>query len=1437
MTLPSGTRLGSFEISGALGAGGMGEVYRARDTKLGREVAIKVLPEGFAEDQDRLARFEREAKLLAALDHPNICAVYDLQEADGTQFIVMQLIEGETLADRIAQGPITLEEALPMFGQIAEALEAAHEQGIVHRDLKPQNIIVSEDGKVKVLDFGIAKPFQRTSSPTDPTRLSALDPGALTAEASAIGTPSYMSPEQARGKPVDKRTDIWAFGCTFYEALTGGRPFQGDTASDTLVKVLEHDPDWTALHGDTPPTIQAFLHRCLEKEPRRRLRDMGDIAISLEDAAESLKRDSLQPQDIHKKASSPAVPVWARAMGALAAFAVILMAGMWIGRSGEDRGRQSFESAESASPSAQPHIASLAVLPLENHSPQGDQDYFAESMTEAITAELAKIRALSIRGRTSAMQYKDTELEIPEVAEALKVDALIEGSVTRDGEDVRINVRLMHGATDTQLWTGSYTETITSVLKLQSDVALAIAGAINTEITGEEEQRIATLREVDPKAHEAYVLGQHFWYVRSRESSELSVQYFKDAVRIDPEFAEAWVGLGFAYIELGDYGYEEAEAAKPEARDAFQRAIAIDPNLGDAYAGLTEIAMSYDYDWAAAKSYGERALALAPNSARAHTRYGLYLMAVGEKEKLYSHALKALAIDGDDPHIVTLVAYEFAYCDRVEEAKAIMERLIESQPDNLDGYGVLAYRYLHLEREQEALSALRRYLTLYNEPPEASVDYAYMMATFHHAEQARTILGAALRSKSDRGIDATLVADTYVVLGELDLAFEWYERAIAEKPWPVIGFKVRPYLSKYLGDPRYQRLREDERFWEMADRIGFPLFPRDHPGHADEQRWIARKAAEDALAAQPKPVKRLTIPLPVAQRLSAPALALFANALALSPDGTRLVYAADIGGTRQLVLRWLDKFDGKPIPGTFDGRCPFFSPDGLSIGFIAEGALKTVSIKDGARGGALRTLCRAYDLNPSWGKDGFIYFTSLTDPAIYRVRATGKTPEPEPITTLKKGDEGEEDEIGHTDPSILPGKKALLFVSARRVELRDCKIEVLSIKTRERRVLVERAHSPRYVPTGHLVYAREGTLMARPFDVDDLEWTGPEVRLREHRIATRNAVPFQWTWSADEGTLVYVAAGGGVDRTLVWVDRKGIPTPVNIPPGPYNILSLSPKADRSVVSFDDLSDIWIYNLDRPQPTRLQLTSDSGFNVNPLWMPKSDRVVFTSWRQGKMGLYSKKTDATGSVECLLARPNSYATSCTHDEKLLALHELGEHRTGVNIWMLPLEDDAAAEPFLDTDDNEACAVFSPDGRWVAYASNETGQYEIYVRPLDPEEGTRQQISFEGGVFPLWVQETHELFYWSVDEDEDNVKIMAVAIKTEPTFEKTDDPKMLFKGQYRAPFQSTRPYDTVDGQRFLMMMDSEETDATSAPTELIIVENWFEELKDLAPLEGRP
>ena len=496
MSLPGGTILGPYRVLALIGAGGMGEVYRARDTKLDREVAIKVLPESVARDPERLVRFQREARLLAALNHPYIATIHGLEQSGDLHYLAMEMVPGDTLAELIARGPVPLQQAIKIGAQIAEALEAAHSKGIIHRDLKPANIKVTPEGRVKVLDFGLAKAFEPSRTGADLSRDDTLtvhdDPTRL---GQIIGTPAYMSPEQVRGLPLDQRADIWAFGCVLFELLSTHSPFRARTMNDTFANILQREPDWQVLPPSTPEHIRALLRSCFEKDANQRLSDIGTACRQLEQAP------GKAPVPKHRsKAPLGKIAVMAGVVLALVAVAV----GFNVGGM-KDR----LTTANSGAP-----IRAIAVLPLENQSNDPGQQYFADGFTDALITDLSKLQALKVISRTSAMQYKSTKKATRDIARELGVDAVVEGAVLTEDGKVRITVNLIRAATDASLWTESYVRDLKDVLALQGDVARVIAGQIQLALTPDEQTRLAG-RTVDHRGIPA--LPQSPIQLRSRQ--------------------------------------------------------------------------------------------------------------------------------------------------------------------------------------------------------------------------------------------------------------------------------------------------------------------------------------------------------------------------------------------------------------------------------------------------------------------------------------------------------------------------------------------------------------------------------------------------------------------------------------------------------------------------------------------------------------------------------------------------------------------------------------------------------------------------------------------------------------------------------------------------------------------------------------------------------
>ena len=517
MSLPPGRRLGPYEIISPIGAGGMGEVLKAKDTRLQRTVAVKVLPTQLSSDAERRGRFEREARAASALNHPNITTVFDIGEDEGTHYIVMELVEGKTFRELMDDAPLSTEKMLPLATQIAEGLSKAHAAGIVHRDLKPENLMVTEDGLVKILDFGLAKLMPESSDVDSETATVTR----ATQQGVVLGTVQYMSPEQAANRPLDFRSDQFSFGSILYEMATGNLAFKKDTIPQTLAAIIEDDPEpIRKLNQEVPVELSAIVERCLSKDPDERYESTGDLAKDLKTVPETPSAWRARRKVL-----------WAAA-GLLVAFLAIAL--------GPNLIRLWDQISSRAGPAP---IESIAVLPLQNLSGDPEQEYFADGMTEALITDLAKIGALKVISRSSAMRYKGTDKPLAEIADELNVDAVVEGSALRVGESVRIMAQLIDPETEQALWAESYERDLENVLLLWSEVAQAIAGEVQVALTPEETKRLASARPVNPEAHDAYLKGSYHWKKLTPEDLDTAERYFELALEKDPSYAPAYAGL------------------------------------------------------------------------------------------------------------------------------------------------------------------------------------------------------------------------------------------------------------------------------------------------------------------------------------------------------------------------------------------------------------------------------------------------------------------------------------------------------------------------------------------------------------------------------------------------------------------------------------------------------------------------------------------------------------------------------------------------------------------------------------------------------------------------------------------------------------------------------------------------------------------------------
>jgi TolB-like protein/Tfp pilus assembly protein PilF len=821
----AGMRLGPYEIAGPLGAGGMGEVYRARDSQLNRDVALKVLPELSALDPDRLARFTREAQVLASLNHPNIGAIYGLEDADGVRALVLELVEGPTLADRIEQGPFPLHDALTIARQMCEALVVAHAQGIVHRDLKPANIKLRPDGAVKVLDFGLAKVFGGDPSEPNLSRSPQFTLGG-TREGAILGTAAYMSPEQARGLRVDTRTDIWAFGCVLYEMLTGRALFLGPTVADTLAAILEREPVWDTLPGATPPVIRRLLQRCLEKDPQRRLRDIAEARMDIENELSAAARTAADIAVVDPP--RPGVRRrWALAAGT--SFVALVAVGALAAyvRTAPQAQRAAWRwFAPSETPS-------VAVLPFSTIG-DGDQ-YFADGITEAVTTELGRVGGLRVIASNSTFAYRD-RTSFRDIARNLGVPFVVRGSVQRVGGRVRIDVSLVDTRDDTALWSERYSRELTDVLTVQDEISRQIANTLSKTLGAAPTAKPPSLATTNPDAYDAYLRG--VWHLRGRSPATplgatrgtrlvAAIEELEQAVDHDRNFALARAALASAYTQR--FFYDATDPALEEkASFEIERALAINPEQAEAYLARAQLTWNLRNGFPHERAITDlrRALSINPNLADAYV----------ELEKVYYHiGLTDKAVDADeqaqrlDPGAAVPGGYRrlraLIDAGRLEEVRHELDR----NGPRLTTYA-RADALLALGRLEEALQLLSQSRAAESGTPESEIGAIALLgvvyATLGRREDAERMMAAAIPAAENPTRTSDVhhaqfhIGSTLSVLGRSDEAVRWLTKA-AEEGYPSYPrFSTDRNLAPLKGHPRFiallARLRQDRDRWQKT---------------------------------------------------------------------------------------------------------------------------------------------------------------------------------------------------------------------------------------------------------------------------------------------------------------------------------------------------------------------------------------------------------------------------------------------------------------------------------------------------------------------------------------------------------------------------------------------------------------------------------------------
>lgn len=782
----------------------MGEVYRARDTRLGRDVAIKILPKEMSTDPARKQRFEREAKIISGLNHPNICVLHDIGHQDGIDYLVMECVEGETLAKRMTKGPLPLEQVLECAIQISDALDQAHRKGITHRDLKPGNIMLTTDGRAKVLDFGLAKQLVETEGTF------AMDEGTTLEFATEYGTPlgtyAYMSPEQVLGKQVDSRTDLFSFGTTLYEMATRKRPFEGRTSIELCDAILNREPiPPKQLYRSIPDKLQEIILKCLEKKLNLRYQSSAEIGADLR----RMQRDSDSRQG-HPgiQQNLPSVDssrnLTKRAIAAVIALFLVLGITLWLRH-----------VVGTPAASAPPGIHSLAVLPLKNLSADPSQEYFAEGTTLDLITTLTKIDNLSVISWTSVRGYKNTTKRLPEIAKELNADAIIDGSVERSGDRVKITIELIQAHGDHSLWAQSYDRELRDILRLQEEVAGTIAREVRVALTPEDRARLSGTRPVDPEAYVLYTQGRSLMQRWTPETWRAARASFQQAIQKDPNYALAYAGLAETYL-TGDS--LDPKVSVPLARTAAAKALALDDTVSDAHVATAQLKYVEDWDWTGAEREFKRAIELNPGDTLAHHLYSHLLVTMGRNQESLKESELYVRLDPLSPAAYDHLGFQYLAMGQYEAAVEAYRKPQFLDPRWESSHQWLGSAYRLQGRSQEALSEYERALVADKAAPETVQALRRAFEKGGWKGYWHKSLDGLLEKSNREYVSPYFIAILYARLGDKQNAFRYLDKAFANHDYGLTTIKI---------DRDLDLLHDDSRYVNLLKKMGLPVSSND----------------------------------------------------------------------------------------------------------------------------------------------------------------------------------------------------------------------------------------------------------------------------------------------------------------------------------------------------------------------------------------------------------------------------------------------------------------------------------------------------------------------------------------------------------------------------------------------------------------------------------
>jgi serine/threonine-protein kinase len=816
----------------------MGEVYRARDTRLDRTVAIKVLPAHLSSDPDRRERFDREARAISSLNHPHICTLHDVGHQDGTSYLVMEYLEGETLADRLHKGPLPIDQVLRYAIEIADALDAAHTAGIVHRDLKPANIFVTKRGQTKVLDFGLAKlaTDNRAAAFTPDENAATLDDVHLTSPGTAVGTVAYMSPEQARGENLGAQSDLFSFGIVLYEMATGRPAFSGRTTAVIFNEILNKAPTAPArLNPEVPPKLDEIIHRCLEKDRELRYHSAADVRADLKRVQRDIesgraRTSSRAPVDegalppepatrvglpsspdgpagsVASQTSSDAalvIGVVQRHKTGIVATAVVLfllVAGL-IG------GRMWLMRTSSGGP-----IDSIAVLPFVNGSGSPDADYLSDGLADTITNSLSQIHSLRVVPRTLVARYKNQTVDPRQAARDLNVRAIVTGRVVQRGDRVSVQAEMIDAANVAQLWGDHFDRGVSDMMNVQSDISKAIAENLRLRLTSDDHKVMVAGTTQNAEAYQLYLKGRYESAKRNRDGYNRANAYFEQAIARDPSYALAYAELSQDYALQALFGYLAPGETYPKAVAAAQKAIALDERSAEAHTALALSTLYYEWNWTQSEQELRRALALDPNNAYAHLEYGIFLITVRRFEEAIAEMGRAEKLDPLTPINPAVHGLSLIHARRYDEAVTPLKRALELEPDFVNAHMYLAWLYGYRGEGDLAIAESRRTIELGVPFGQSLLAQSYAMAGKN--AEAEAPLNEAIEQSKRSHSGAFFLAFAFDALGDRNQTFTWLEESYKEHEAILVFLNAWPFRNDVW--------RADPRFQDLVRRIGIP---------------------------------------------------------------------------------------------------------------------------------------------------------------------------------------------------------------------------------------------------------------------------------------------------------------------------------------------------------------------------------------------------------------------------------------------------------------------------------------------------------------------------------------------------------------------------------------------------------------------------------------